>query len=171
MQYLKLNDYLREARGILGKRLPFLRDDEDSVSYVAYHGMMADKRFDVKKSDDRKKYRYCNYLFAVKKLVGNWKKNKKFHEECIENNLYDLATDNLSISQNPETIFLKKETINDIFNRTDILSERDLRILKEYMINGANLGEIGEMENISNQRVYFLLNRTINRLRAYYGTR
>ena len=74
MQYLKLNDYLREARGILGKRLPFLRDDEDSISYIAYHGMMADKRFDAKISDNRKKYRYYNYLFAVKKLVGSWKK-------------------------------------------------------------------------------------------------
>lgn len=175
MQYLTLKEYLNEARNIVRKSLPHLKNDEETVSFVAYEGMMADKRFDMGKvtqkiseSTARRKFRVQSYIFAIKKLVYNYNKNKDLQAESI----YDIAHvfDLKSNITRPDIACMKKEMIDDIFNRTDIISERNLKIYYDYSINNSSLEEISNTYNVSKQRAHQIIQHTISTLRRHYGT-
>jgi len=170
-KFLPLKTYLYNARRVL-RKTPFIFN-EDAIAYVAHYGILADNRYDPKLCSSRDAYRNINYQFALRKLYYEFLKNKK--------NILSInyeANDSLSLkddvvcprTKTPDTIISYKELYEDIKKRVDLVSQKNLDILFGYIIDGYTQKELGEKYNVTTQSISKAINKTLSKLRAYYGT-
>jgi RNA polymerase sigma factor (sigma-70 family) len=165
-QYLPLKQYLRDARNFLRKYCNIRSKDSDAIAYVAYYGMMADKRYDPEKSADRDAYRNLNYKFAVKNIKSEYVKYKdclikSLDFELSENtNLYNF----LEAKSSDVKSIIDREYIDYLLNNSS-LSDRDQEMIRMYFFDNATMSEIATKYNISKNRVSVIINKSLDKIK------
>jgi RNA polymerase sigma factor (sigma-70 family) len=156
--------------------------DEEAISNIANAIMMADWRYDEnhinEEGNKKTKYSYRNQcaIWAIQTYVTKTlKKNKKFKGKCYsldyisekeENGMHSYVKD--CKAQNPEKIYIQKESNNELrglidkLMDVDCLSEKQKDFIKLYYFENYTFEQIGKQFNITREAVRQSLKKGIS---------
>lgn len=165
-----MNEYLKGAKKCVRKHFRLKSKDDEVISYVAYHGMLADKKFDPEKSQNRDAFRNSNYLFAVKRLKYNYIKYKDLLIKSLDAELKENTSlyNFLENKSNDIKQIEDKEYLSYLINNSE-LSVRDKEIIYLYFFENSTMKEIAEKYLISTARVSVIINNVLDRIRKHHG--
>lgn len=153
-----LKFYLESAeRAIVRWGLPYMINDEDCISDVAYALMRADINFNGTGSE----YGYRGYCakMAILTLIKNRKPNMRSLDYSTgDYNLYDLI-------DGKDTAQLRTDLL-DLLNNCSELAEREKEVLKHYYFGNLSMEAIAqELGYSSRQMVHYIIKQGLNKLR------
>lgn len=127
---------------------------EDAISYVAFHIMKADWKWDANRGRTRNSYRnQCGiwsiklynymiakepYIISLNRLVG-------------DTPLYELIPDRKT--KTPLAYILQQEEAQELVDAMEFLSQREKDILEAYYVDRQSYRNIGQKQNLTYERV------------------
>lgn len=143
-QYKTLDEYWLLARRMIMKRCYSYRNDDDAISYVAHHAMLADSRY-KEGIGTRDGFRVYYATMACYKWLNyvKIKRNKRIGTE-----LFDMASNHNSHND----IIAYRDMVDYIKTSTDITDLQRNAAVK-YYVEGWTMQDIADEAGVSRQNV------------------
>lgn len=155
---LKLEEYLRLSKKVIGKYACVLLKDENNIGEVARFMMVADERFNGNGS--RKAFRVYYAKFGIQTLLRKRKQElSKAQKVSIENRVNDKE-----IYKDVLTAPVKRTIlVNDILR---FCPAKYTQLIEDYFVHRMTLREISENHGVSKQDIQQTLKRALSKIRG-----
>lgn len=173
---LELKEYLKISKRIIrkyGKNFKsVMLKNEDAISHVAHFLMMADSKYSSEPKNGHKQegspiaFRgYYGRLGVVDWINRETKKKKMVNiDSCYDYNFDSSFLSNIQSSENT----LDNVKLNEILNFIETFDNRTKHCFKMYYYEDKTLEYIGEIYNLSKERIRQVIEQGLNKIRRKY---